>query len=54
MVGLPTDDFYLPTYKCAGSGLTTTLVALIANAAPEDQAIATAGKAINLLLVATM
>ena len=27
---------------CAGSGLTTTLVALIANAGPEDQAIATA------------
>lgn len=28
----------------SGSGVTTSLIALIANAGPEDQAIATAGK----------
>lgn len=32
-------------YNGAGTGVTTTLIALIANAAPEDQAMATAGEA---------
>jgi hypothetical protein len=30
-------------YYATGSGTTTTLIALISNAGPEDQAIATAG-----------
>ena len=30
-----------------GSGVTTSLVALIANAGPEDQAIATAGQSLS-------
>ena len=33
----------------AGSGLTSSLIALIANAGPEDQAIATAGEMVSAI-----
>jgi hypothetical protein len=38
-------------FTSLGSGITTSLIALIANAGPEDQAISTAGKSIPVFLI---
>lgn len=49
---ITTSLVHLPNlFISLGSGITTSLIALIANAGPEDQAIATAGKSIPVFLI---
>ena len=43
-----TDNLFVCLFP-AGSGLTSSLIALIANAGPEDQAIATAGEMVSAI-----